>query len=128
MRFCNTINDLIDLLSDADAILELTDTNQLYVRFLEHKKENLHSYRPFIQGDRNSFKNKTKTTIASLVNSSEFWRKTTTVDQLANFAFACNDFGKLKIKKRANEPITIITETNEQAKKLFNAIEKGGVK
>jgi len=124
MRICKTVRDLKDLLSDADAVLELTDVNELYIRFIEQPTKPITDkpirvYEPMGQklGHRT-----VAAAVRGLTNSSEFWRKTTTVDQVGRFAMCCTDYGKLKVCKKAGQPITIVAENHNQAQNLFDAV------
>ena len=124
MRICRTIDDLVELLSDYDTVVELPDGSDLYVRFIEQANENLNICQVRCHLQKTNFVHRTKAVVSSLINSPAFWRKTTVADQLGRFAMVNTQFGKLKVIKRAKQPLTIICETPKQANKLFQAIKK----
>lgn len=129
MRLCKTISDLLDLLADYNCVLLLTDSNELHIGFIEQHKEKLHICGPnihcyeTIRPIEETFKNETKKTIASLVNSSEFWRKTTVADQLGRFAMSNPDL-QIKVRKKANEPLKMVFFDHNKAETFFNLAEK----
>lgn len=124
MRDCRTINDLVELLSDYDTIIELTDGSDLHVLFVEKLNKNLNICRVRTHLWRTNFAHRAKAVVSALINSPEFWRKTTVADRLGRFAMVNTQFGKLKVTKRAKQPLTITCETPEFASKLFKAIQQ----
>jgi hypothetical protein len=124
MRTCQTIQDLAELLADHDTVLELTDGFDLYIRFIEQFKQRFNICQVRCHRTKTDFGHRAKYAIQSLLNSPEFWRKTTVADQLGRFALSNTDFGKLKVTKRARQPLTITCETPRLANKLYNALKK----
>lgn len=127
MRICKTIQDLLDLCADYDVKMELTDGPEIYFQFLE-TEENVQKYPPNIRFDppheRPLSSRRCADTIRALFSHTDFRRKTTVADQVGLFALNCKDYGKLKARKKANQPLMLICENHIKAQALFYDLEK----
>ena len=137
MKVAKTISDVSQLLLDYGVEIQLTDDKAIYFNFPDTKEEKQHtalmesSPRPddfshLSDADSVKFSRKTIYSIRSLAESPRFWRLTTVADQLGNFSLVNTDFGKLKVRKKANQPLTMLFETQKQSQKFFHKIRKLG--
>jgi hypothetical protein len=126
MRICKTIRDLLDLCADYNVKMELTDGPEIYFQFLETKEETPKSM-PYIRQDpphQVLSSRRCADTIRALFSHTDFRRKTTVADQVGLFALNCKDYGKLKARKKANQPLMLVCESHIKASKLFHDLSK----
>lgn len=136
MRYAHTIKDLVELLADYAVSVQLADTNELLflfppmedynAKYIVKTEVDTHLAERFNDGiyqpQSLAFSHLAKRTISSLLGSPEFWRKTTVADQVGNFARYQNthgNYGTIKVRKRANQPLTAMFSMEGMAEKLF---------
>ena len=136
MKIAKTTKDVNDLFADYEVEMQLTDGPDIYIQFPstqeEKEIEKLSAGYPFDNfshlSDENpvKFTRQTDYTIRTLLGNPRFTRLTTVAQQLGSFAMVNTDFGKIKIRKKANEPLTMIFEEHKLAKQFFHKIRKIG--
>lgn len=126
MRVCRTKTDLLDLLADYQVVLNLTD-NIILVEFPPVDEEPYHicgvrtSYNKTSDGGL-SFKRVCKSAISDLLNSSEFWRKTTVASQIHSFTLANKELN-IRTRKKANEFFKMIFKTCDEAVEFYRDLQ-----
>lgn len=131
-REARTLDDLADLFSDYAVVVQLTDGPEVYLKFPKaedyaakhsakvsvdtHLADRLGTdYQP--QGL--AFAHASKSVIAGLLASPEFWRQTTVAMVVDNWRHRQQEYGKIKARKRAKEPFTLIFESHDLARRFF---------
>lgn len=131
-REAHTLDDLADLFADYAVVVQLTDGPEVYLQF--PKAEGYAAkYRARVRVDTHladkfgtdyqpqdlAFAHVTKSVLADLLASPEFWRQTTVAMVVDNWRHRQKEYGKIKGRKRANEPFTLIFESNDSARRFF---------
>lgn len=141
MRHAHTISDVAELLQDYEVLVLLTDKATVEFVFPRNEKElqevkrnqnrvdaiygNYQNSTPYIQ-----FSRQTRYVVRSLVGNPRFWRLTTTADQICNFKIVQNSrdakdrrYGMMKVRKKRDENLHLIFESQRLAKRFFTDIE-----
>lgn len=126
MKICRTIQDLLDLCADYDVRIEQTDGPEIYFQFLKTKEETP-KFAPYIRPDPPHLtlsSRRCADTIRALFSHTDFRRKTTVADQVGCFARIRKDYGELKARKRAGQPLMIVCENHAKAAKLYHDLSR----
>lgn len=137
-RQVKTLNDMLDLFSDYHVTVQLTDSEEVHITFPKineypakySAKTNLDTHLAdrfndgIYQPQSLAFSHKAKSAISALVSNPEFWRQTTVADQLGVWAFQQKDYGRVKAKKRANQPLMLVFKSHILARQFYQNLEK----
>jgi hypothetical protein len=135
MRHAKTINDMAELLIDFDVTVVQFEDSPESVHFAFPNKDN--KYTPdknimaYIKSSYEGYAKEVKvfkqmkSVIRQLVNNPQFHRCTTVGTQIHDFTFAAkNQYGNMKSRKRKNELLHIIFESQKIATKFMNDLTK----
>ena len=136
-RIAKTIADVVDLLADHEAVLELREGGTCTVQFPSGEKWECKSSPDEMPVRLNqdgsiyadpagiNHGRHARNVVRQLVASPEFWRKTTVADQLTRFKLRSGgDHGLVKITKKGGQPLTLHFESPGAAKKFFKSVAK----
>lgn len=140
MRIARTIQDVADLLSEYDVVVNLVEGDRVEFTFPPSEEEQEAIDRRSLQGmdnfshlsDKISYTylvRQTRHVIRGLVSSPRFWRLTTVADQLGRFVLISNGqddkpYGVMKSRKKAQENLCIIFEDMRFAQKFMEHLKK----
>ncbi|MCD6436372.1 MAG: hypothetical protein J7L15_08330 [Clostridiales bacterium] len=135
MRIAKTIKDVVELCSDYEVQILLTDNNSIEFEFpltnkeKDHKNMREDNFSHIDTKDPIHFTRKTRYVVRSLIDSPRFWRVTTVADQIGRFCLGYKNreetrYGVIKSRKKAKENLKIIFENMKYAKKFFKDLER----
>jgi hypothetical protein len=130
MRIAKTMPDLAELFRDYDVKVDLTG-NRIELTFPDREDDlptSPHVPEPLVGDGRLdepsgvNFARETRNVVRGLVNTPRFWRLTTVADQVHSFYLDGEKVGMVQILKKANQPLTIIFESEQRATEFYQRI------